>query len=343
MKVNSNVSLYVGADYTNQNGRPERGQKNGGRQVNAVCAAFLGGQFDPIEQKRALAKKQVQKIIGDTYAGERKLDNDLKERASRIGDYYADYAKANRTIRDVDDKKEALREEYGVEMDSQEQDDLEFLERYERYKRGVVDMVLTPQELQSMMERGKELEDRGYTEYQQRALDMDAFKDIPMVNRRDALQGIYEEAGTIRGMQLERLKKDPMLKAQKQAEEILESVSDEIIGMLVDEAKDTIDEKNEEELEKAKDNKEEKKEELEKLEEAKERREEMEALADPEHAKKKENRPDQSELVLGDPITEGLLRMDNVRNDVKQEIADIMLKMKLVAEDFKGIEIDELL
>ena len=107
-----------------------------------------------------------------------------------------------------------------------------------------------------MLFRSK-LEAEGLTEYQERALQMDSFKDRHLKNIQDSKGGIIEEAATIRAMGLERLKKFPMLEAQQEAEKVLESASDEIIGMLIDEAKDHIDDKAEEEQEKAEEKKEE--------------------------------------------------------------------------------------
>ena len=47
---------------------------------------------------------------------------------------------------------------------------------------------------------------------------------------------------TIGAIQLERLKHQEMVKAQKKADEVMEAANDEIFGMLVDEAKDHVDE-----------------------------------------------------------------------------------------------------
>ena len=42
-------------------------------------------------------------------------------------------------------------------------------------------------------------------------------------------------------------------------------------------------------------------------------------------------------------MTAGMLKMENVKNDIQQEVSDMMLKMKLVAEDLKGLSVDEVL
>ena len=83
------------------------------------------------------------------------------------------------------------------------------------------------------------------------------------------------------------------------------------------------------------------KEELEKIEEAKERREELEALTDPEHAEKERRRDGESDVAFGDALTEGMLLMQGAKSNIEQEVSDMMLKMKLVTIEAKGIKIDD--
>lgn len=131
-----------------------------------------------------------------------------------------------------------------------------------------------------------------------------------------------QENATIRGIQNERLKKHPMVDAQQQAEEIMEAARDDIIGMVQDEAKDHIDEEAEKREEQAEELKEEKEEQEERLEKQKERRKEQEEL-------------------LEDMPMEEMLTLDKIQSDVKQEVQNILNKMKLVAEDIKGAVVDE--
>ena len=69
----------------------------------------------------------------------------------------------------------------------------------------------------------------------------------------------------------------------------------------------------------------------------------MEALANPEKAEKEQHRESETEVLSTDPLTESILKMDGIKNEVKQEVADMMTKMKLVAEDIKGIEVDTMI
>lgn len=90
----------------------------------------------------------------------------------------------------------------------------------------------------------------------------------------------------------------------------------------MEEAKDTIDDKNKEEQEKA-----------EKLEE---KQEQQEAFIE----KQKEKREETEELLENVPMEE-MLHRGQLKDEIKQEIKKIVSEMKLVAEDIKGAIVDK--
>ncbi len=137
---------------------------------------------------------------------------------------------------------------------------------------------------------------------------------------------IDTENAVIRGTRLERLKKDPMVGAGKQAEKIMEAASKEIVGMLMDEAKDHIDEEMAEKTEEAEKKAEEEKEQEEKLEKLKEKKEEQEELTE----------------AIAD-LAQDTVQLDDVKTDIQQEIKDMVTKMKLLEEDIKGAAVDAVL
>ncbi len=59
-----------------------------------------------------------------------------------------------------------------------------------------------------------------------------------------------EDVAKIKTIRLERLKSDPMVEAEKNADQIMENASKEIIGLLKQEAIDNMDEKQQEAEEK---------------------------------------------------------------------------------------------
>lgn len=333
MRMNMNVNLMSGPNaafgpaQTDLFGRKAR--REGGP------ASLLTGSFDPIAQKRAIAQKKAFKVVGETFASDRKLDGEFADRQSKVDHYRSVAKEAQENIRQFDDMQEQLRQEYGVEADSQEQKDLELLKRYAQDPMGMS---------WEEWDQVNEIRKNGLTEYQERAMEVESYKKPHLSSLKDAKKGIIEENAAIRAMTQERLKKDPMVKASKESQKILESAGKEIVGMLTEEAIDHVDEKFEEEVEEAEERKEEEKAEQERLDEAKERREELEALANPEKAEQQTHRSESgSDVLAGDPVTESILKMDGLKSEVKQEISDMMTKMNLVAEDLKGIKVDALL
>lgn len=321
MKINKDVSINVGMlkedEQTGKFGAVSISGKKQEIEKADGQSFMLNGRFDPIEQKKTLAKKQAYKIVKDALARELKMDADVQEYKDHAVRLQADMDRAQEEISMINDRKESLRIESGVEADSEEQKDLELLEKRAAYERGDLSKALTKEE----SERVKALDERGYTEYQKQALEMEKHK-APYENTVNKAQnGIIADNAVIRGTRLVRLKKDRIRKAQNEKDDMLAAASREVIGMLAAEAKDHMDEKSEEIKEKAEEKRAEKEEQQEKLDAAKEKREEMEA----------------PEL----PATETMVQLDTQRDDYQREIEDMMRKMKLMTEDIKGIKVDE--
>lgn len=153
---------------------------------------------------------------------------------------------------------------------------------------------------EELTEKMKEDNDKKLQEYQRKI---------------NILEGeLKAEIASIRGTKIERLKSSPMLKAQGEADKILEAASDEIMGMLWEEARDHIDEEQEKKEEQAEKIAEKKEEEEARLKESKEEREEQEAMME-------------------------VIRQSG-SEDVKKEIDELLEKLKLIEEDLKGAAVD---
>ena len=342
MIINSNISIHAGAleKEGQQAGKfgtvSISGQKKTEGKEQSL-AIKLNGQQDPIEQKKALAKKRAYQIIRDALATEMKMDANVQEVKDHADMLRKELTKAQDEIGKINEEKEDWRKECGVEKDSEEQKDLELLEKREAYQRGDTSKKLTEEE----EKRVAELDERGYTEYQKRALELEKSKAPYTAAVQKAEAGIIADNAVVRGTRLERLKKDLIRKAQNEEEEMLAEASREVIGMLVDEAKDHMDEKSEELQEKAEEKKAEKEAEQEKLDAAKQRREEMEAMANPEKASENQTSVSQTDNISGDKMTEAMVQLDGQKGDFQREIEEIMRKMKLMTEDIKGVKVDE--
>ncbi|MBO5278722.1 MAG: hypothetical protein J6B06_04435 [Lachnospiraceae bacterium] len=131
-------------------------------------------------------------------------------------------------------------------------------------------------------------------------------------------KAIHEELMTIRATKEALLKRtNDMTDAAAAAEDIMDAASDEIIGMLRQEAIDKIEE--------------DRKEEQEKVEEAQEKKEEKEELIE-----KKQEQEKLEELTR--KITTADEGVD--REQLQREIEEILAKQKLLQEDLKGLAVD---
>lgn len=317
-----------------------------GKQGRAnIYAGDLGMQNDYITQRIQRARKKALKMIGDVWEGDRKVDQsiaDMKEKAAALQD---EIRANNDIIAEGDEKKEALRQQYGVEMDSQEQKDLELLQKRQDSLRSMTDVRLTEEE----QERLAQLDKEPLTEYQQRCLDIDKYQST-YEGKNDKLnaqmRGYY---ASITATRLERLKYHEMEKAQTKADEVMEAAGKEALGLLISEGKDHMDEELEEKVEDAKEKAEEKAEKEEKIEERQEDREALEERIDEAHEKREaqeEQRRESEERAredgdLLDAMIDAGMGGVSATSDVQSDIKNMLHKMKLLEEDIKGSTVDD--
>lgn len=326
MRVN-NTSVFVGGD-TTSTGHSEQSNTSGiavrasdkTSNGKSIDGSALQAKLDPVAAKKEEAKKKAMKIVGDAFANELKMDDELSARRERIKALQEEKGYASGEIKRIEDKRVALRDDYAIEEDSQEEKDLKLLEKEVRSRFPGSGVQLSKDEMDAM----QKIKKNGLTEYQQRSLEM-LSHEAPYVDMvYEADKEIKLENQIVRETKLERLKSHTMEDAQKQAEEVLEAASKEVVGMLVDEAKEHIDEEAEEREEKA--------------EAEKEKQEEIEARIDAAKEKKKENE-ELTEDIL-EKVQEVSIGASDV-SAVQQEIKDMMSKMKLIEEDIKGAAVDQ--
>ena len=213
-------------------------------------------------------KKNAMKIVGDAFKNELKIDDDLNARREKIKKLQQETGEAKRAINEIEDGREALRDLYGVNPDSKEEQDLKLLEKEVRSKMPGSDIILSKEEREQIAEIRK----NGLSEYQERSLDMLESETYYHQTVYEADIEIKTENQIISATELERLKSHAVIDAEKQADAIMDAASDEIVSMLVDEAKTHIDDEAEEKKEQAKAEKEKQEEVQEKIDAAKARR-----------------------------------------------------------------------
>lgn len=319
MKIN-NTSIFMGDTTRRQRDYIQASDENKGG--GAIFAGDLNARIDPIAQKKQKAKEQAMKIVGDAFDGDRKIDEEIQERRNKIAQLKADIGKANAEVNDMEKRREQLGEEYGIAQDSEEERALTLLEKEADAKIPWKKVSLSKAEREEIAR----IKADGLTEYQQRSMEMKEYCTYYEKRIYEMETEIKAEDAVIRSTRLERLKSDPMVKANKQADAVMEAAGEEVVSMLMDEAKEHIDEEMEEKKEAAEKKAEEKEALEEKLEKAKEKRKEQAEL---------------TEVIT--ESTQQIVELDNVKSDVQDEVQKVLNKMKLLEEDIKGAAVDEVL
>lgn len=295
---------------------------------------------NPIAQKRKEAQEAAWNIVKNAWDSDKSVDDMIQTRRNHYAELSALKETAAAELSDIADDKEALRQLYDVEPDSQEQTDLELLEKARDINAGVSDAELTEEE----RKRLGEMYQGERTEYQSRALELHDRAVELKKQIADANKQMRDDTADIYAIKQERLKENPMLDAKEAAEEVLEAANSEIIGMAMQEAKEHIDEKMEEVQEKAEKNAKEQEEREERLEEQKLNRAIQEAMIEGtkeavEKAKAMERRMDTPDVDTMEMID--ITQNSGAGKDVSQSLDEIKYNMKVLEADLKGIKVDE--
>lgn len=353
IKANPNENQVINFNSAAQERAAERAGRKA-QQRNNKATIFAGDlgmnmQNDIVTQRKQRAQKKALKMITDAWNSDRKTDQTIADYQDKVRQCKAEMEENWNQIELRNEWKEKLRQDYGVTENSQEQKDLELLEKeadsnmHYTYSEQV---YLTDEE----KERLAEIHEQGLTEYQERCLkfhgQQNGFKSA-----NDKLKNeIKAYSDAVAATKLERLKYHDMVDAQEKAEDLMEAASKEAVGLLMGEAKDHMDEELEEQVEEAKKKAEEEAEEEEKVEERKEDREELEARIDEAHARKEEEEARRREAeersredadLLDSMMDAGMGGIGASTADVKAAIREMLHKMKLLEEDLKGSVIDD--
>ena len=135
-----------------------------GQSARTVKNAVFGGATklgeDPVAKRREEARKQAWKVVENAWKNDRSVDDTIQSHRDSYAELENRKKGALAAIDETNQQKEALREQCGVDADSQEQQDLLLLEKEQDYKNGVLDEGLTDEEYdrlaKEMIKRHKE-------------------------------------------------------------------------------------------------------------------------------------------------------------------------------------------
>ncbi len=386
IRANENENQVIQVSSSARARAQEKAGRNGQEEQkrNTIFMGDLNVKKDPITQRKQYAQQKALKMVGDAWDVDRKIDQNIQDIRDKLRQLEDEYVENLGYIAEGDAQKEQLRQQYNVAPDSQEQKDLELLQKKADYMRHPDEVTLTEEdrarlkaisgrppetkeEVELLQRKAdaekfglevewteeeeallKEMEGVPLTEYQERCLKIDGYQKI-YETRNDVIKDqIAAYNGSIRATRLERLKFREMEKAQKKAEEVMEAAGKEIIGMLMEEAKDHVDEEMEETKEEAEEKAEEEASQEEKIEERKEDTAELEQRIDEAHRENEareelrreaEERSREDAVLLGDIMEAGM--GTGSLSDVKFDVKNMLHKMKLLEEDLKGSIVDE--
>ena len=274
---------------------------------------------DIVEEKRKKAKSMAMQLMLDVYKTDKKLDDTAEEKNAHAKKLYAENEEARRMIADIKKEKDNTNELYGVTEDSGEAKDLDILRRG-RDSMGNLQAVLSDEEYA----RYKELYADGLSDYHQRMLSLDNDEKIYNKQISDNMNEIVSDYAFSRNLAIERLKSHDMLDAKK----LEEAASKEIIGQVMQDAVDNIDEETQKEKEDA----------LEKKQEQQKLEERIEKAKGETHEK---NNQEELMYAIDDALDEvGKIASGDTDKTPEKSMGLLVAQLQLSAEDVKGLVVD---
>lgn len=307
MNVQNNITVFSGD--TRNNAQAEWANKEATESYDKKSKTIYAGDFlkefplrEKIQQKKAEAQQRALKIVGDAWDMDKKIDDEIKVREEESKVLREDNQEALENLKDVNQRMEELRDAFGISPDSEEQ-----------------------QELERIIQRRKSptlsLEEEELTEYQKRALALD--DEATFYRKQIAANNgkVLENSETVKAIRKERIKSHTMVDAQKEAEEVMDAARDTAVGLVMEEAKEHLDEEQEKREEQA-----------EAIEEKKKEQEEIQ--------EKRDEREKELEELIKDMPVEEAASLDQTMEEVKQQIQKVLNEVNLAAEDIKGAKVD---
>lgn len=186
---------------------------------------------DQIGQKKADAQKQALKRILEVFNSDLEIDQAIKDSAKRKEDLSDQIAQYDAEIEKLNQTQQDLKEEYGITDDSEEEQNLNLLR-----KSLSNPLEITEEDMTQLEQMGQ------ITEYQKASLENDAAISVWQDLKEDALQTQKDESGNIQAIKLARLKSDPMVGAQKEAQAIMDSATESIVALIYEKAREHLEE-----------------------------------------------------------------------------------------------------
>jgi len=250
INLNHNHNTTIGNDNTKSLNNIQGVLNN---KNNVIDGKTLNLSGNILDEKKAQARKEAMKLIRDAFEGDQKISDSFNEKKRHIEELIQSKGEADKIVKDIESERKALRDEYGLSEDSQEEQELKLLEK--EFKSGLPgsDISLSHEEKEAL----DEIKERGLTEYQSRSMEMLDYEKNYFVKSYSNTLEIQDENRSLGMMEREMLKNTSMIDAQKQAKKVEEELNEQVITNVVEEARDNIDSEIDKKKEKAEEKKEE--------------------------------------------------------------------------------------
>ncbi|TCL56006.1 hypothetical protein EDD76_113144 [Kineothrix alysoides] len=306
--LDGTTRLGIGVE-NGRNSKDEKKKEQGNKSV--IFAGDIEGMMsDRVESRRTQARKQATKIIMDQFESDEKVSESLNEIRGKIAEMNEQRNELNQRKNNALKRQDKLKETYGIEDESQEQQDLELLRKARTAYRNKDLGNLSEEELEQVANMD------ALTEYQRKSLALD-----DVTENCDSLIDIMDKAiagcvSALTDAKLSVLEQKGMVDAMKGADSIIKAASDAIVGMIMEQSKEHIDEEMDELAEAAGEAAKKKDEQKEKLEEIKSEKQEQEEF-----------------------IEKMNTNVAN-RDELQRKLDKIMKDMELLEEDLKGLVVN---
>lgn len=239
MKVqNINIRAYSETERTGKDAQDNKEKKNK-NVINGAELNFASGTTEQkiAKERQALKIKLNQMISDDDY------NQEMKTHLEREAELKQDSLANQKEAKEIENMKKIVKDAYGVEDGSEEQQKLEEIQELKRKQKS--GELLTKEE----NERLNNTDD--LTDYQKLMLEYDDAMAEYKKRAEDSARLAEAHGNAVEGMKQALLKVHPMVDASKQANELIQEALKEEQSNLMSEMKDNYDEKVAEEKEQA--------------------------------------------------------------------------------------------
>lgn len=230
MQGNNNVTSAMNVDKNNSaENKTNSNSQKAGLNIKADGLKLAGDTNSKLKQ--LFGQKTALKVVLDQFGRDMKVDDAIQGHVDSQEDYLKEASLNQDQIQRLNALKKDLKESFAIEDDSQEQKDLELLEKE----------VNTPEKL-TKEEKARIASMGELTQYQKASLDYTSMAAEFQSRADKAVNQYVNEIRTVDAIKLGLLKDNPMVDAKKEAEDILTKVDEEIQLAIIDEIKNKVNE-----------------------------------------------------------------------------------------------------